>query len=102
DGIRDRNVTGVQTCALPILHASVPEALERDDRVLGSGAHARAEDLPLLEQVAAGVGRHDHAEVADPRDLVRREAADVLDDPALRSEENTSELQSRFDLVCRL
>src|SRR5207249_5660613 len=26
DGIRDRNVTGVQTCALPILSASVPFA----------------------------------------------------------------------------
>src|SRR5699024_12128626 len=29
DGIRDRNVTGVQTCALPILSATSPTRVER-------------------------------------------------------------------------
>src|SRR5437868_12899294 len=60
DGIRDRNVTGVQTCALPISSPSSPSC-------------------PTTTP-AAGRSR-----------------------PATtRSEEHTSELQSRFDLVCRL
>src|SRR5438067_4182076 len=37
--------------------------------------------------------------VGERRQGVRR---DFLDGPTLRSEEHTSELQSRFDLVCRL
>src|SRR5207249_5351862 len=72
DGIRDRNVTGVQTCALPISpraeHLAVVLVRERDGparRPGGSGAQFRH----------VGVDR---------------------------SEEHTSELQSRFDLVCRL
>src|SRR5205807_5583913 len=31
DGIRDYKVTGVQTCALPILHASPPVDLQQTD-----------------------------------------------------------------------
>src|SRR5699024_11487485 len=63
DGIRDRNVTGVQTCALPIYDA-----------------------------IEAGV-----ADIDDP---ALKDRIDGL--MAIRSEEHTSELQSRFDLVCRL
>ena len=63
------------------VHAGVPQALERNDRVLGR-AGARAEELALLEEVAVRVGRHDHAEVPDAGDLVGGEGADVLDDPA--------------------
>src|SRR6266704_3724126 len=38
DGIRDRNVTGVQTCALPILHLSGRwAAKEAVSKVLGLG-----------------------------------------------------------------
>src|SRR5438067_5992213 len=39
-----------------------------------------------------------------PRVLLRRDAheAEIADAIPLRSEEHTSELQSRFDLVCRL
>src|SRR5699024_11723850 len=61
DGIRDRNVTGVQTCALPIYaDDDEPESLDSalpceqvdddrgeqsaDDRSGGSGDEARAED----------------------------------------------------------
>src|SRR6266704_3040646 len=58
DGIRDRNVTGVQTCALPI----------------SAGEEIRETGLFTGE-----------TERTYPR-----------------SEEHTSELQSRFDLVCRL
>src|SRR6266513_5067021 len=44
DGIRDRNVTGVQTCALPISEARVPDRSaappERDGDPLRSAVHA--------------------------------------------------------------
>src|SRR5437868_9172326 len=36
DGIRDRNVTGVQTCALPIYETPLPQ-LRRDPGLSGSG-----------------------------------------------------------------
>src|SRR5438067_13019804 len=36
------------------------------------------------------------------RDVVSRETTAALHRPTQRSEEHTSELQSRFDLVCRL
>src|SRR5207249_7653267 len=37
DGIRDRNVTGVQTCALPIYYYSIcRSALESSGRALGN------------------------------------------------------------------
>src|SRR5438067_5719510 len=76
DGIRDRNVTGVQTCALPIYDprsrytpaAALPEVLRLRRRSLSRSAGR-----------AAARGRRHR-----------------------RSEEHTSELQSRFDLVCRL
>src|SRR5690349_22328093 len=72
DGIRDLYVTGVQTCALPISRASTTRAGRR----LPSGAR--------------GPSR------ASPRRTTGRRAARP------RSEEHTSELQSRRDLVCRL
>src|SRR5207249_10163796 len=45
-----------------------------------------AEQLPFLIVIPSGFSREESA----------------VDDPARRSEEHTSELQSRFDLVCRL
>src|SRR5699024_11602030 len=41
DGIRDRNVTGVQTCALPILNPNplVGAVIVRDGEILGEGWH---------------------------------------------------------------
>src|SRR5207249_7659425 len=36
DGIRDRNVTGVQTCALPILLATVRRRARERDKVVHS------------------------------------------------------------------
>src|SRR5699024_11815105 len=51
DGIRDRNVTGVQTCALPILKDSSPKMT-----ALGKGTiaeeiiqKAASNDIPVLE-----------------------------------------------------
>src|SRR5207249_9767750 len=41
DGIRDRNVTGVQTCALPILPCSTPRE-EKSSRGVEHGIHKDA------------------------------------------------------------
>src|SRR5690349_24176512 len=73
DGIRDLYVTGVQTCALPIC----------EDEFGGGGRPLRRSF-----EIAPAAGRGVHESAA-------RAAAG-------RSEEHTSELQSRRDLVCRL
>src|SRR5947209_10990914 len=88
DGIRDIGVTGVQTCALPIYEADQlapseglgqPPALEAR-QVLADAVH-------LVDGRAGGV----------------QQAGDgLLVFEADRSEEHTSELQSRQYLVCRL
>src|SRR2546422_6142166 len=73
DGIRDVAVTGVQTCALPI-------SLDRDRR-------RRRAAIGRLRRVAGcpePLGRAVHGRAG------------------ARSEEHTSELQSRLHLVCRL
>src|SRR5690349_22842655 len=83
DGIRDLYVTGVQTCALPICQrvdagpAAVREAHLAREHARPGGAH-----------VPGGAG------------VAARAAVGVVG--LERSEEHTSELQSRRDLVCRL
>src|SRR5438874_9093775 len=66
----------------------------------GSGGQGHVEAGPLLE----AVGRLDRAlEVRVPvRAQARRGAQDASQHRVDRSEEHTSELQSRRDLVCRL
>src|SRR5207249_11487252 len=80
--------------ALPILiHEDVPlqpsaeprDQPQTDRRVRASGGEFPREPLDVLE----GRRDDDHGERRDSH-------------PPLRSEEHTSELQSRFDLVCRL
>src|SRR5207249_6501118 len=88
DGIRDRNVTGVQTCALPISRRDRVPAAERRG---GRGAGPR-----LLR----GLGRR--APRPTGRPPPGRRALRPSPRRRLRSEEHTAELQSRFDLVCRL
>src|SRR5438874_5993231 len=77
DGIRDLYVTGVQTCALPICY----------EQLVASKLSTRMEIadavLPDLFRAAEG-------------------SSDPIVKEAARSEEHTSELQSRRDLVCRL
>src|SRR2546422_6740704 len=87
DGIRDVAVTGVQTCALPIL----PPAARPPD-----GASVRATGFPPRRRSDRGQRRSEHA-VHRPHIDQRRLTAKLL-----RSEEHTSELQSRLHLVCRL
>src|SRR5690606_40585648 len=80
DGIRDFHVTGVQTCALPICHGA---------NVLDVSAEVEQVVLDAEE-----LGHHH----ADEVDAVRHGDAGQF----LRSEEHTSELQSRENIVCRL
>src|SRR2546422_5632265 len=86
DGIRDVAVTGVQTCALPI------SAARRDARDPGERIHLRLPGAGGGQRWARAPRRADSSfqphRPGPPR--------------AVRSEEHTSELQSRLHLVCRL
>src|SRR2546427_6849377 len=83
DGIRDLTVTGVQTCALPILPGA------------GEGSLAdclqRAMEQRRSRLLALAAGWDDKAQ-----------RLQLWLDGQLRSEEHTSELQSQSNLVCRL
>src|SRR5699024_11869004 len=68
--------------------------------------------VPQLQAVEAGVGEARSAQVdvaADPAGVLGMIELVVIEDlgdelpeaPGVRSEEHTSELQSRFELVCR-
>src|SRR5207249_6472427 len=64
DGIRDRNVTGVQTCALPISTLLLPEGRTTDDSVerLFVDLHAACDELDVAlvgghTEVAHGLDR---------------------------------------------
>src|SRR3712207_8102846 len=107
DGIRDIGVTGVQTCALPILRTAM-NAVKGEDVPVREFAKDLREQMRLLdmdprfaernlnEGFSGGEKkRHEILQMA----LLRPELA-ILDET--RSEEHTSELQSRQYLVCRL
>src|SRR5699024_11268043 len=76
---------------------ALPEArVQRDERQRDPGAQGR--------RVRARAG-HAHVSTAGPDRLSRAQdptARDLEGVDTSRSEEHTSELQSRFDLVCRL
>src|SRR2546427_3703753 len=81
DGIRDLTVTGVQTCALPILL-----------KILGPG-----------QQLAVDAnGRFDLATALDYGRALGQYPLFWYEEAGDRSEEHTSELQSQSNLVCRL
>src|SRR5687767_15457553 len=80
DGIRDKLVTGVQTCALPICLLHVRHRLPRGVHLHRSRREARGHDREVPDAV--------------------RDRPPPL--RVLRSEEHTSELQSLAYLVCRL
>src|SRR5690554_7129351 len=89
DGIRDADVTGVQTCALPILddvldYLGDAEAMGKN---VGDDLAEGKTTLPLIYAMANGSD--------EERQLIRQAIRK-------RSEEHTSELQSRPHLVCRL
>src|SRR5437762_11368595 len=88
DGIRDTSVTGVQTCALPILGIKAFPTVCRKFR--------RMWDTKFTNSTAKGLAHFDAWEDAIAEFQPRPEA------PLVRSEEHTSELQSPMYLVCRL
>src|SRR5690348_17697105 len=85
DGIRDGRVTGVQTCALPILLRCQGSVRSRCSSCRSWPAGPRALEPPETPQAPTR-----------PVPTTRRAMA------APRSEEHTSELQSPVHLVCRL
>src|SRR2546430_6434856 len=90
DGIRDLTVTGVQTCALPILVAGVEPIATT--QVAGS-AVLRVKVVHLIEAVEAD--ECSAVPLAGVRD-------DRVDGARWTSEEHTAGLQSQSKLVCRL
>src|SRR5699024_11455882 len=91
DGIRDRNVTGVQTCALPIFCLWTIDCL--NSIVLLNQTHCTlcfpVCKLCYFSNIFYGNTKSCHTSIYQHNVFSR-------------SEEHTSELQSRFDLVCRL
>src|SRR5437773_5197119 len=89
DGIRDRDVTGVQTCALPIWRRTL-----RSAGVAQRGWCRQSRSTPKIRRpftlALARAG-------SSKRPTTVRTGTTLV-----RSEEHTSELQSHHDLVCRL
>src|SRR5690625_6561063 len=116
DGIRDGHVTGVQTCALPILiqeqgHVGLESRCEGVANTFPETEilYVDSADMPSVEadltaKLQAG-GEQDvmvtlGAPIATTA-LLAKETAGSDIEIATRSEEHTSELQSRGHLVCR-
>src|SRR5690606_40005307 len=95
DGIRDFHVTGVQTCALPI--SDSPRWPSVLTTLLSGDDLSVAEATWAMEQVISGEASS--AQIAGFLVALRAKGESVNE---IRSEEHTSELQSREKLVCRL
>src|SRR5206468_11145256 len=82
--------------ALPIYIPNPASLIESD--IVGPVIGAGAEFVPLQQQIVQQAGR------AEPerRRMQPGCARHLVDHHQVRSEEHTSELQSRSDLVCRL
>src|SRR5690606_39663819 len=102
DGIRDFHVTGVQTCALPILPRGCRPATGATGAAVALtdplGAAVSDSVTSLFTEcgnsaAAGATGRATASALRTSRMRAR---------PQDRSEEHTSELQSRENLVCRL
>src|SRR5690606_41715999 len=89
-----------EICTLS-LHDALPILLKRVDRIVGGRHAAAAHDLDLAgaeHELLAHPAQHLCIAIRDGRNARLFGDAEV----ALRSEEHTSELQSREHLVCRL
>src|SRR3712207_7827977 len=114
DGIRDIGVTGVQTCALPILRKSLDKLLNKFNiiHICGKG------NIKSSLKNKKGYAQFEYVKEELPHFMngcdivISRAGANVIFELLalkkpnllipLRSEEHTSELQSRQYLVCRL
>src|SRR5437868_8153372 len=90
-GTRAGECAGVRGPLSPPRRRGAPEHLRRNGRARAALSLARAE-----------VDRRARDRARDPRVLARGSADSGAVAYVARSEEHTSELQSRFDLVCRL
>src|SRR5699024_11591717 len=103
DGIRDRNVTGVQTCALPICGQS-----QAKEKTLTIGLVAPTDKDTHVWDAVKKEAKDNYGltiklkEFSDWNQPNKAVANGELDANSFqtkeRSEEHTSELQSRFDL----
>src|SRR2546427_7586701 len=110
DGIRVLTVTGVQTCALPILREATAEAAaaalgaKLQDAVAMASPGNRS--CTISNRTPLTDNRRDAEFVRVAMQVRLRcgvaELATVLHSLETRSEEHTSELQSQSNLVCRL
>src|SRR5437868_12658500 len=103
---RRRHTRSKRDWSSDVCSSDLVHALDADELALDAGLQ------PFLDRLAAEVPEIDLAEVDAQFGHLAKWAAlemrDLFDDlpdsevPVRRSEEHTSELQSRFDLVCRL
>src|SRR2546427_3116248 len=107
DGIRDLTVTGVQTCALPILMSAMVTSgvasfsTKRDSR----GSHAIGVPAPCSATSSRPnfeIGANGLSFTSLPARIGISSSSSVTSWRRMRSEEHTSELQSQSNLVCRL
>src|SRR5690606_40442838 len=97
DGIRDFHVTGVQTCALPILQTIKSTYRVDDNNFFLTGlSHGGWSASTFVSGDAYG-GPYNYADQIAA--VVTVQGVTPNDN---RSEEHTSELQSREHIVCRL
>src|SRR5690606_39832644 len=99
DGIRDFHVTGVQTCALPIWFVYRTEVSNQ----YNTGVTAGQDNNFTVWNMSLGKKflKDNKAEISLSVNDVLNENTSFRQNVA-RSEEHTSELQSRENLVCRL
>src|SRR5699024_12051279 len=102
DGIRDRNVTGVQTCALPISANISKFSSIRSAILVKTKALSATEVLPQDFFAACAASNASSKSLSFERGTDVNTLPSTGETTSKRSEEHTSELQSRFDIVCRL
>src|SRR5205823_7424320 len=98
DGIRDKLVTGVQTCALPICSTS-PQGCPTSSRPITRSLTKRPR---RWTEPDSSCRRISPVQNASPKSERKNASCPHNPEVAGRSEEHTSELQSLAYLVCRL
>src|SRR5207247_4108736 len=101
DGIRDPLVTGVQTCALPISTGTFADMIISFWENLYEYEFKPWADS-WVTRPSVRPGSCPGSVVPHGTPAAARPPAAGLEKTGPRSEEHTSELQSRVDLVCRL